>query len=298
MKFLTKEVKIGAMGIVALFLLVYGINYLKGIDIFRPSKYIYVNFSDINGLVKSSPVFANGYQLGLVSDIEYNYKSPGHVVVEVELDEDAMIPVGSHAELVTDMLGGFKLNLILNKETQQYYSIGDTINGKVDYGMMKSFSKLMPKVESILPKIDTLLTSLNRVIANSKLDNSLVALNSTVHNLNSSSYQLKKLMGNDIPQLTGKLNKLSDNFISISDNLREVDYASTFSKIDSTMSDLRKVTTKLNRKDNSIGLLLNSRSLYDNLETTTVNASTLLKDLKENPKRYVHFSIFGRKNKK
>ena len=104
-------------------------------------------------------------------------------------------------------------------------------------------------------------------------------------------------MQKDFPQLTGKLNTIADNFLVISDNLKGIDYASTFNKVDSTLYNVQMLTEKLNRKDNSIGLLFNDPALYQNLSATTANAATLLEDLKAHPKRYVHFSLFGKKDK-
>ena len=116
-------------------------------------------------------------------------------------------------------------------------------------------------------------------------------------NLDVTTRQLNMLMQKDLPQLTGKLNTIADNFIAISDNLKGIDYASTFNKIDSTLYNVQMLTEKLNRKDNSIGLLFNDPTFYQNLSATTANAATLLEDLKAHPKRYVHFSLFGKKDK-
>ena len=111
------------------------------------------------------------------------------------------------------------------------------------------------------------------------------------------SRQLRSLMSTDVPQFTKKMNVIGDNFVTVSNNLKEVDYKATFAKIDSTLANVKMITDNLNRKDNTIGLLLNDPSLYQNLNATTINAASLLEDLKTNPKRYVHFSLFGKKNK-
>lgn len=116
-------------------------------------------------------------------------------------------------------------------------------------------------------------------------------------NLAVTSGQLQTLMNKDIPQLTGKLNTIGDNFVLISNNLKEIDYATAMQSIDSTLANVKMLTDKLNRKDNTVGLLLNDPSLYNNLNATTANAASLLEDLKSHPKRYVHFSLFGKKDK-
>lgn len=134
-------------------------------------------------------------------------------------------------------------------------------------------------------------------MADQSIPATLHSIEKTTANLEVTSRQLKVLMNNDIPQLTGKLNTIGDNFVVISGNLKEIDYAATFKKIDTTLSNVKMLTEKLNSKDNTVGLLLNDPQLYNNLNQTTINAANLLEDLKEHPKRYVHFSLFGKKDK-
>lgn len=298
MKYFTKEVKIGIAGVVALFMLIYGINYLKGMNIFKPSSYYYVKYKNINGLAKSSPVYADGFRVGTVRDIYYNYTDPGNVTVEVEMDTEMRIPKGSSAELVTEMLGTVKMNFLLANNPRESYKVGDTIPGVLNNGLMEAVTQtLMPQMEKMLPRIDSILISLNQLLADPVITATLKSAQKTAANLQIATAQLNVLMEKDIPQLTGKLNTIGDNFITISENLKGIDYASTFVKIDATMANLKSVTDKLNSKDNTIGLLLNDSTLYKNLSTTGANAATLLEDLKAHPKRYVHFSLFGKKEK-
>lgn len=298
MKYFTKEVRIGLAGLVALFMLIYGINYLKGINMFKPSSYYYVEYTNINGLAKSSPVFADGFRVGIVRDIYYNYNSPGHVTVEVELDTDMRIPKGSTAELVTEMLGTVKMNILLANNPRERYQVGDTIPGTLNNGIMEAVTQtLMPQMEKMLPRLDSILVSLNQILGDPNIPGTLKSVRGTAANLEVATAQLNVLLKKDVPQLTGKLNQIGDNFIAISDNLKGIDYASTFNKVDSTMNNLKILTGQLTREDNSLGLLLNDRALYDNLSATGANAAALLEDLKAHPKRYVHFSLFGKKDK-
>lgn len=298
MKYFTKEVRIGLAGLVALFMLIYGINYLKGINMFKPSSYYYVEYTNINGLAKSSPVFADGFRVGIVRDIYYNYNSPGHVTVEVELDTDMRIPKGSTAELVTEMLGTVKMNILLANNPRERYQVGDTIPGVLNNGIMEAVTQtLMPQMEKMLPRLDSILVSLNQILGDPNIPGTLKSVRGTAANLEVATAQLNVLLKKDVPQLTGKLNQIGDNFIVISDNLKSIDYASTFNKVDSTMNNLKILTGQLTREDNSLGLLLNDRALYDNLSATGANAAALLEDLKAHPKRYVHFSLFGKKDK-
>ena len=297
MKYFTKEVKIGIAGIIALCILVYGINYLKGIHLFKPSNYFYVKFENINGLTKSSPVFADGFRVGIVRNLYYNYENPGDVVAEIDVEPNLRIPKGSSAELATEMLGGVKMNLLLANNPRERYQTGDTIPGNLNNGIMENVTNLMPQIERMLPKLDSILASLNAVLADPAIPATLHNVQDLTASMAGTSRQLEKMMSNDIPQLTEKLNTIGDNFASVSNDLKEIDYMATMQKVDSTLANVKMITDKLNRKDNTIGLLFNDPTLYNNLSATTANAASLLEDLKSHPKRYVHFSLFGRKDK-
>lgn len=284
----------GVAGVIALLMAVFGLHYLKGINLFKPSSYYYVSYANINGLAKSSPVYADGFRVGIVRDIYYDYEHPGHVTVEVEMDTDMRVPKGSKAELVTEMLGTVKMNLLLANNMREAYQVGDTIPGVVNNGLMDVVGQtLMPMV----PKLDSILCSLNQLLADPNIKETLKSTRQTMANLEATSAQLRNLMAHDVPQLTGKLNRIGDNFVVISEQLKDIDFAATFAKVDETMANLKGVTEQLGRKDNTIGLLLHDPSLYQSLNATGANAAALLLDLKEHPKRYVHFSLFGKKEK-
>ena len=294
---INKEVKIGVAGIVALFLLVYGINYLKGIHLFKPSSYFYVKFENVNGLSKSSPVFADGYRVGLVRELYYDYTSPGNVVAEIDVDPELRIPKGSTAELAAEMLGGVKMTLLLANNPRERYEVGDTIPGYFNNGIMGQAAGMVPQVERMLPKLDSILSSLNALLANPALSATLGNVQTLTANLATTTRRLDDLMANDLPRLAGKLDTIGGNFVAISNNLKEVDYALAMQKVDATLANVKQLTDKLNSKDNTVGLLLNDSALYNNLNATSANAASLLEDLRLHPKRYVHFSLFGRKDK-
>lgn len=293
-----KEFKIGLAAIASLIILFFGINYLKGVNLFKSESYYHVDYTEVNGLALSSPVYANGFKVGLVRDIQYNYNRPGHITVGIDMDNNMKIPVGSKAELVTEMLGTVKMNLILNYGEETYIAPGDTIEGYANNGIMAKAEKdLLPQVEQMMPKLDSILSSLNKIFADPALGNTLKNAEKITASLNQTSNHLQKLMSNDIPKLTGNVTTITEDLKVISANLKGIDYAGTFNKIDETLKNVYALTDKLNRKDNTIGLLLNDPELYNNLNATSENAASLLKDLQERPKRYVHFSLFGRKDK-
>lgn len=297
MKYITKEVKIGIAGLAALCILIYGINYLKGIHLFKPSSYFYVQFQNVNGLTKSSPVFADGFRVGIVRDLIYDYTQPGKVIAEIDVDPELRIPKGSSAELTSDMLGGIKMTLLLANNPRERHEVGDTLPGKLNNGVMEKAAAMVPQVEKMLSKLDSILSSLNTLLADPALPATLHNVEQLTGSMAVTSRKLEQLMSNDIPQLTSKLNTIGDNFATISSNMKDVDFAAAMQKVDATLANVKSLTDKLGSTDNTVGLLLNDPSFYQNLNATAANAATLLEDLKAHPKRYVHFSIFGKKDK-
>ena len=195
------------------------------------------------------------------------------------------------------MLGGVKMTLLLANNPRERYEVGDTIPGYFNNGIMGQAAGMVPQVERMLPKLDSILSSLNALLANPALPATLGNVQTLTANLATTTRRLDDLMANDLPRLAGKLDTIGGNFVAISNNLKEVDYALAMQKVDATLANVKQLTDKLNSKDNTVGLLLNDSALYNNLNATSANAASLLEDLRLHPKRYVHFSLFGRKDK-
>lgn len=297
MKYFGKEAKIGLAGIIALCILVYGINYLKGIQLFKPSSYFYVQFKDINGLTKSSPVFADGYRVGIVSNIAYDYSRNGKVVAEISVEPDLRIPKGSTAELTSNLLGGINMNLLLANNPRERCNVGDTIYGHVNNGALGQASEMIPQIQEMMPKLDSILTSINNFLGDPALINTLHHVEAMTSSLAATSRQLERLSQKDLPAIVQKLDSIENNFIAISGNLKDVDYAASFAKLDATLSNVKELSDKLTTTEGNIGLLLNDTALYNNLTQTTLNAATLLEDIRLHPKRYINISVFGKKDK-
>lgn len=305
MKFLTKEFKIGLAGVAAIIILFTGINFLKGINLFKPSNYYYVKYENVGGLPKSSGVYANGYRIGIVRNLIYDYDHPGNVTVEIEVDSKLHIPKGTVAFLSSSMLGSIEMNLNMPLHATAWYNVGDTIKGSWEQGLTDNIEKnVLPKMQVMLPKLDSILGSLNRLLADPNIPKTLASVRTTADNLAVTSAELHTFVQNDMFPLGKKVNKIGDNFVStssnlnqVSGNLKSIDYAATFVKIDETMTNVKSLSDRLVQKDNTLGLLLNDSSMYNNFNRVGNNANILLKDLKEHPKRYVHFSLFGGKDK-
>lgn len=289
----TKEAKIGLVSIISLALLYVGINYLKGINLFQPTNYYHVEFNSVKNVTISSPVFVEGFKVGLVRDIVYDYDTTDKITVDISLEKDMRINKGSYITIVNSFLGGAELHIHLNKYVKEYLESGSTIEGRLEKDMMESVQQnLLPSVEALLPKIDSILGGLQTLINHPALAQSLDHIEKTTGNLETSTRQLNQLLNKDVPVIVNNLKTVTDNFTVVSGNLKDLDLASTIHSVNATLANLKLTTDKLNSKDNSIGLLLNDKTLYDNLNSTTENASKLLLDLRENPKRYVHFSVF------
>lgn len=291
-----KEVRIGIITVVSFFVLIYGLNYLKGINLFKPENYYLVEFHNVTGLQKSSPVLIDGFKVGLVNDIQYDYSAKNTVIVEISLDKKLKVPQGSIIELKPGLMGGAELYLKLNNYVSENHAIGDTLRGVYDAGLMGTLENdFIPSFQKILPKIDSIMYGLNQIINNPALSKSLSHIEATTMTLEKSANSLNGLMAKDIPAIVGNMKAITTDFADISKDINALDLQKTYSEMNESLANLKAFTAELNNPNGSIGLLMRDSSLYMNLNNTVESADKLLIDLKANPKRYVHFSIFGKK---
>ena len=297
---ITKEIKIALVAIVSIVLLFFGMNFLKGMTLFSSGNSYYITFKDISGLSSSSPIFANGYRVGVVKDVSFDYENNGDVVVEFMVDDDLQIPRGSTAEIVSDLMGNVKMNLLLADNPRDFVAKGDTIMGVINSGMLGKAKDMIPVIEKMLPKLDSILANINMLLSDPNIGRTLGNVQKTTENLTVTTQQLNALMANvnkDVPGLMGKASGLLDNANNLTANLAAVDVASTVAKVDQTLANVQQLTSKLNDNKGTLGLLMNDETFYYNLTNTVLSADSLLNNLREHPKRYVHFSLFGKKDK-
>ncbi len=274
-------------------MLYWGINFLKGIDLFKPVNHYFVSFGNVKDLTVSSPVYVEGYKVGLVRSIVYDYSTTGNIVVEVSLDKDMKINKDSYIVISRSLLSGAELHLHLNKYVSEYLKSGSVIEGRMEEDMMASVQEnILPGVAEMLPKSDSILIGLQAIVNHPALSQSLTHIERTTSNLEVSTRELNRLLDKDVPVIMDNLKTMTDNFSEVSSEIKELDFERTIREINETLANLRITTEKLNSSDSSLGLLMNDKTLYENLNKTTQNASDLLFDLRQNPKRYVHFSIF------
>lgn len=297
---LTKEIKIALVAIVGILIMYFGINFLKGMNLFSTNNAYYMTFDDIQGLGASTPIYADGYKVGTVDGMEYDYKENGPIKVKVDINKDLRIPQGSKAEIVKDLMGNLQVNLLLANNPRERVEPGGVIPGAVNGGMMDKAANLIPVVEKMLPKLDSILTSVNALLADPALAASLHNVETITSNLTVSTRELNTLMtglNKQVPGMVRKANGVLDNTNRLTANLASLDVQGTLNRVNQTLESAHQFTEKLNSNQGSLGLLMNDTKLYDNLTSTMSHADSLVIDLKAHPKRYVHFSVFGRKDK-
>lgn len=300
-EFFTKEIRIALTVIIGIVVLFVGMNFLKGIIVFSNDNSYKVVMRDINGLSASSPVYANGFQVGVVRNILYDYEGVnGGIIVTIDVDNKMRIPVGTTAEVSSDLMGNLKLNLILSDNMRESIEPGGVIIGSLGKGMMDEVAQMMPQLKALLPKLDSILTNVNIIMSDPALKSIIDNVNGATDNLNKSSAQLNKMMTqfeSTMPGMLQKVDAVLGNTEHITSDIAKADLAITMKNISATLQNCRELTDKLNSNEGSLGKFINDPSLYDNLNATMRDADSLMIDLKSHPKRYVHFSIFGRKDK-
>lgn len=300
MKYFTKEVKIAIVAIVGLVVLFLGMNFLKGLELFSSDNRYYISFRDISGLSSSCPIYADGYKVGVVRGIVYDYTQSKDIIVEADINKDMRIPKGSSAEIVSDLMGNVKVNLLLASNPRERVNPGETIVGGINDGAMGQMKDLIPVVQDMLPKLDSILASVNLLLQDPAIANSLHNVETVTGTLTVSTRRLNTLLGtlnSRMPGLLAKADGVMDNAQVVTSNLSKVDVEGTMSKVNATLDNVQAFTDQLNNNNGSLGLLMRDPNLYYNLNATVKSADSLLIDLKSHPKRYVHFSVFGRKDK-
>lgn len=293
----SRELIVGVLGLTALFVIYFLINFFKSIDIFDDTDNYRVEFTNIGELTNSAPVYINGCKVGNVSSIEHNFNESEIVTLTLSLNQGLRLPEGSYAQIHNKLMGGSTICIVMGKG-KGTIEPGMTLKGVLEAGAMDEVGNMMPQIEAMLPKVDSMLTSLNTIFANPAINNTLNNLETLSAQLNTTSAQLNRLVSNDIPTALDKVIEIEDDLLKVSSQLSEVDYASMIAALDASLNNIQQITAALNEGNGTVGMLLNDIALYSKLNETCEAANALLEDLKENPKRYVHFSVFGRKEEK
>jgi phospholipid/cholesterol/gamma-HCH transport system substrate-binding protein len=300
MKFFTKEVQIALVAIVGLVILFFGMKFLKGLSMLSEGNTYMVKFADVSGLSASSPVYVNGVKVGTVESIDCDYSRPDQIVAAVGLDESLMLPVGTTAEIASDLLGNVKLELHLGDMSAGRMAVGDTIFGGMQSGLMSKAAGMLPQIQQMLPKLDSILASVNALLADPTLNRSLHNVEDITAGLTKTTAELNTLtasLNRQLPGIMGKADGVMANADTLTHTLNTLDLAGTMAKVNQTLQNVERMTAQLNSNEGTLGLLMRDPELYNNLNATMMHADSLMIDLKSHPKRYVHFSVFGKKDK-
>ena len=299
MKRISKEMQIALVAVVGIVVLFFGLQFLKGLTVFSTDNKYYVKFKDISGLSASSPIYANGYRVGVVQDIIFDYENNRDIVAVIGIDKQMRLPKGSMAEIASDLLGNIKLELVLGSDAT-CLAPGDTISGGPRIGAMNKAAGMIPQVEAMLPKLDSILASVNALLADPALGNSLHHIDQLTGNLTTTSHELNRLtasLNQQMPQMLKNADGMLANANDLTRNLNDLDLAATMTHVNNTLQNVEQMTAKLNSNEGTVGLLMRDQGLYYGLNSTMMHLDSLMIDLRQHPKRYVHFSVFGKKDK-
>ena len=296
-KIFRKEVLIGLITAVAMAILFIGIDFLKGVNVFKAANYYYATYTNVNGLAQSAPVTLNGFKVGQVRELSYDYDNPGHVNVELSLDRELKLPLGTRAVLASDLLGTASITLEFS-DSKSYHAVGDKLEGVVQPALMDNVSKeLLPSVAAIFPKIDSLLTTVNTLVSDPALAASVQRLNAITANLEATTRSIHSVVASlppvvsNVKSITGNFDAASADIAAVTANLRTMPLYSLADNLAATTANLRQLSVQLNDPNSTLGLLMHDKALYNNLNNTISSLDSLFVDIKRNPKRYISIKL-------
>ena len=297
---ISKEIKIASVAILSAILIYVGIIFLKGLKLFSDEVSYFVEISNVQGMPTASDVRANGLKIGTVKAINFN-AGKQNLTVEITVNPQFQIPEGTTVYMTKEMLGSAMMNLKLGPNPTAILHPGDTILGEPMIDLMTEAGNMIPKVEALLPKVDSILTAMNTLVNDPAIATSMHNMEAVSADLRVTTSQINGLLGKDVPQLMAKTNNICTNLETTTGQLNQIDLVGMAQKADATMNGVQEMTFKMNTamssKESSLGMLMNDNAIALHIDSTMQNSSRLLEDFRLHPKRYVHFSLFGKKDK-
>ena len=307
---MSKELKTGIIVSVIIVIFIWGLSFLKGTDLLNPSsRFFYVEYSNINGLSKASTVTINGFQVGKVEKIAFN-TSPGKkgsLLVKISVDSDFQFSKKSVAKIYSaGLMGGQNLAIVPNYEEENAES-GDYLEGEIESGMFDSVGKklnpIQSKLERVLVDADSLLVGVNQVLnkdSRISLNRSILGLEGIITDFRQTLGSLNGLLTNskeDLKVTLSNTKKITDDFSKMSGTLAETDLGATVKKMEATLSGLNNLLSNIEKGNGTLGKLMTDEKMYTNLTNASKEMEELLREVKLNPNRFVHISLFGKKAK-
>ncbi|HLW32269.1 MAG TPA: MlaD family protein [Aequorivita sp.] len=304
---LSKEVKTGILAIGAILLLIFGYSFLKGTNLLDKHREYFVKYDNVEGLAKGAPVTVNGLTVGKVLDISFgNHK--GLLAVKFSVEEDFEFSRNSIVRIYSaGLIGGKSLGIFPQYDMNNVAISGDTLRGDIEDGMLSAVTKalgpLERKVNNTLATVDTLLLSINAIVdekTRHNLQEAIEHLNHTLNSFSGVSENLNQLLANNSGKLDNtftNLDKTANNLSKLTDSLAQLDTKKLVTDLQSALDKVNQIVNDVDNGKGSMGKLLKDDQLYNNLEGASRQLEQLLQDVKLNPKRYVHISVFGKKAK-
>jgi phospholipid/cholesterol/gamma-HCH transport system substrate-binding protein len=304
---LSRELKTGILAIGTILLFIFGYSYLKGTNILEKQRIYYVKYKNVEGLAESAPVTINGLVVGKVHNIDFA-NTTGDLLVTFSLEKDFKFSKNSVVQIYSSgFIGGNNLGILPKYEPDNVAKPGDTLIGEIQQGILDQVTgKLAPleaKIQSTLTNLDTLLISVSDVLddkTKKNLKNTIANLNATVSEFRGASATMNSLLKDNKGKLDNTLTNIditSENFAKLSDSLSQIEVGRLVKDLENITSRFNGIVAQIENGEGSVGKLLKDEKLYDNLSGASLQLEQLLEDMKLNPKRYVHFSLFGKRPK-
>ena len=301
-----REIKVGILAVVCIFLLFFGFNYLKGVNIFSSIHSFHGVYTNIHGLELQAPVYIRGYKVGQVDNIDYDFTRDSSFTVDISIKRNINLPEGTRMALVSDgIMGGMAIELLLpatevaSKEDIAYLPTGTTIPTTVVPGLLDGLQEsVIQPLSNTLASLDTILGQLETQLDNNHIESILANADLAVADLQTSSQQLKQMMSHQVPSVVTKLDTTMSDLQQVVTDVKAANIKATVARVDTALDNVNYLIADFRSPNGTVGMLLNDKGLYNHIDSAVVSVDSLLVDLKANPKRYVHFSLFGAREKK
>ena len=300
-----REIKVGLLATTCLFLLFFGFNFLKGVNIFSPTNSYHGVYYNLHGLEEQAAVYIRGHKVGQVDAIRYDFSRDSAFTVDISIHNDIALPQGTQMALIADgLLGGMAIELQFPENSQitndksQIVGKGAFLNTTYVPGLMESLqNELIAKIASAVENVDTLVAQLNNQIEGDHLKATLANVDRISSDLTGVSADLKGLMATQVPTIVNNADTAIANLNIIVADIKEANLKATVARVDTAVNGVNALIADVRSGEGTLGQLLYNKSLYTHIDAAVVSADSLLTDLKAHPKRYVHFSVFGKKDK-
>ena len=301
----TREIKIGILAAVCIFLLFFGLNFLKGVNIFSPTNSYHGTFVNLHNLEEQAAVYIRGHKVGQVDNIDYDFTRDSAFTIDISINRDIELPQGTQMALVSDgLLGGMAIELQLPDQSQmtndklQMIEKGSFLPTIYIPGLIESVQgELLAHVDAAIQSVDSLVSDLKLQVQGDHLKNTLSNVDRVSGDLTVVSADLKRVVNTQIPTIVTNADKAFANLNDITTDLQNADLAATVARVDTAVDGINTFIADVRSQEGTLGQLIYNKSLYNHIDATVVSADSLIVDLKAHPKRYVHFSLFGKKDK-